>query len=128
MICKIHFVTGEHDEHLVDVTEGLGVLHPLVDALEGLAVGDVVSDDNGLAVFDVGGDQTLEFLLASCVPEVERDDAVLDVHFLSDEVDADGGAVVVFELVVLEPLDNRGLAHALVAQEDDFERLLLRCH
>ena len=47
--------------------------------------------------------------------------AVLEIHGLGEEVDADGGLVGVVEGVVHEAGDEGGLAHGLLAQEDQLE-------
>ena len=51
--------------------------------------------------------------LASCIPQLESHCAVLEVHGLREEIDANGGLVRLVELVVHESSDDRGLAHAL---------------
>ena len=115
---QIAFVAGKHYQALV-LAEVPRVVYPLADTLEGLSACDVIYNDGDGGVFDVGGDEALEALLAGRVPEVQDDDLVLDVHLVRHEVDADSRLIVLIEGVVDEAVDDRGLTHGLVPQEDD---------
>ncbi len=59
--------------------------------MEGVGVGDVVHHHGHGGVADVGGDERPEALLPSSVPQLQAHRAVLQVHGLGQEVDADGG-------------------------------------
>ena len=53
--------------------------------------------------------------------------AVLPLHLLhlETEVHADGGQVVLGEVVVAEPDEEGGLADSLIAHDDYFEKIIL---
>ncbi len=53
--------------------------------------GDVVDDDGDGRVADVRGDEGAEPLLAGRVPQLQADGAVVEVHGLREEVNANGG-------------------------------------
>mmetsp|Transcript_7344 Transcript_7344/g.17995 ORF Transcript_7344/g.17995 Transcript_7344/m.17995 type:complete len:252 (+) Transcript_7344:347-1102(+) len=118
LIDLVGFVPYEDEDDV-----GAALVPDLVDPFgggeEGCAVGDVVDDDGDGGVADVGGDEGAEALLSGGVPELEADGAVFEVHGFGEEVDADGGLVVVVEFVVHEARDDGGFADGLVAEEDE---------
>lgn len=81
LIIQIRLVAHKHDN---DVVSSLApdIVDPFPGVLEGLGVGDIVDDNGDAGVADVGGDETAEAFLASCVPELESHGAVLEVHSL----------------------------------------------
>ncbi len=71
----------------------LHVVHPLLHALEGIAIGDVVDDNGDGSVSNVVGDEGLETFLSGRIPQLQTDGLVLEEDVLRDEVDSDGGAL-----------------------------------
>ena len=90
LVTEVCLVADEHDD---DVGAPLRphVVNPLARLVEAVGVGDVVDDDGHGAVADVRGDEGAEALLSRRVPQLEADGAVLKVHRLGQEVDADRG-------------------------------------
>lgn len=81
------------DEELDDVlvTELVDFSQPVFNVLEGLAVGDVVNQDDSVGTLVVGGGNGFESLLSSGVPDLEFDGAAVQVEGANLEVDSDGG-------------------------------------
>ena len=66
-----------------------------------------------------------ESLLARGVPNLQLAHLSLDLVHLEAEIDADGGQVVVDEVVVAVPDEEGGLADALVAHDHHLEEEIL---
>lgn len=67
---EVLLVAHDHTERrvfLVLVVE----FHPLEEVFEGLEVGEVIDEEAEVGILEVAGDETLEALLASCIPELE---------------------------------------------------------
>mmetsp|Transcript_45222 Transcript_45222/g.114492 ORF Transcript_45222/g.114492 Transcript_45222/m.114492 type:complete len:307 (-) Transcript_45222:164-1084(-) len=122
LVHQVRLVAHQHHDHVAAALRP-HLLDPARGVEEGGAVADVVHDHRHAAVADVAGDEAAEALLPGGVPQLQPHGAVLQVHRLRQEVDADGGLVGVVELVVHEARDDAGLANRLVAQED---QLVLR--
>lgn len=88
-VFEVNLVGEEGDDHSV-ASLVLDVVDPLLHAVEGVPVGDVVHDNCHRGIADVVGDEGLEALLARGVPELQPDGLVLEEDVLRDEVDADG--------------------------------------
>ena len=86
--------------------------HPGVDGVEGIAVSDVIDDNDAVGALVVAGSNSLEALLAGRVPNLELADLVVNVDGTDLEVDADRGHEVLLELVVGESEEQAGLADA----------------
>ena len=86
--------------------------HPGVNGVEGVAVSDVVDDNDAVGSLVVAGSNGLEALLASRVPNLELANLVVHVDSADLEVDADRGHEVLLELVVSESEQQAGLADA----------------
>ncbi len=91
-ILEVDFVGQEGNDDPVSPLV-LDVVYPLLDALEGGAIGDIIDDDGYGSISDIVGYECLEPLLASSVPQLQADSLVLEEDVLGDEVDADGGSL-----------------------------------
>lgn len=91
-IGEVNLVGKEGDNNAVTALV-LDIVHPLLYALEGVAVGDIIDDNGHRGIANVVGDEGLESLLASGVPELEADGLLLEEDVLGDEIDADGGSL-----------------------------------
>jgi hypothetical protein len=88
-VLEVDFVGEEGDDDALAALV-LDVVDPLLNALEGVAIGDVVDYDCDGGVADVVGDEGLKAFLPGGVPELEADGLVLEEDVLRDEVDPDG--------------------------------------
>ena len=82
--------------------------HPGVHSVEGVAVGDVVNDDNAMRAFIIARSDSLESFLAGRVPDLQLADFLVDVDGADFEVDANGRHEVLLELVVLIKVKRKG--------------------
>ena len=112
--------THKHDDH-VRSAFCAHIVDPLGRLVERVGVGDIIDHNSHRRVPYVGGDEAAEPLLSRRVPQLQPHRPVLQVHGLGQEVDADRSLVSIVEGVVHEPRDERGLAHRLLAEEDQLE-------
>ena len=84
LVVQIGLVAYEYDDN-VGAALTTNIVDPFASLLEGLGRGDIVDDHGNAAVADVGGDQTAEALLASGIPELQTNGAVLEVHGLRNQ-------------------------------------------
>merc|ERR1719458_1536870 len=73
----------------------------------------------------IGGCNCAEPLLAGCVPDLKLHPIAPDVDGPDFEVDANGGDVVSREGVVGEAHEERALAHAGVADDEQLEEVVV---
>lgn len=66
-------------------------LHPFERILQGLGAADIVDEHAEVGVLEVAGDEALEALLPSGVPDLQAVGLVAMDEVLDQEVDADGG-------------------------------------
>mmetsp|Transcript_6813 Transcript_6813/g.26330 ORF Transcript_6813/g.26330 Transcript_6813/m.26330 type:complete len:322 (+) Transcript_6813:165-1130(+) len=114
----VRLVSHEHDQHVVAALIA-HILDPLGCVQKRRTIGDVVHYHGHGGVPDVAGDEAAEALLTSGIPQLQAHCAVVQVHGLGQEVDANCGLIVLVEIVVHEPRDDRGLPHILVTQEHE---------
>ena len=82
--------------------------HPGVHSVEGVAVGDVVNDDDAMRALIIARSDSLESFLAGRVPDLQLADFLVDVDGADFEVDANGRHEVLLELVVLIKVKRKG--------------------
>jgi hypothetical protein len=110
---EIVFVANEEDEDVV-ASVLLDVVHPDAEVVEAFAAGDVVDEKDGVGVAEVAGDETFEAFLASSVPELEADGALVDDDVFGDEVDAYGGLHILTRTLCM--LSNSFLMNRLIIE------------
>ena len=79
----------------------LDLAHPGVHGVEGVAISDVVHDDNAVSPLVVARCDRLEALLARCVPNLQLAHLVVALNRANLEVDTDSGHEVLLEGVIL---------------------------
>ena len=95
-------------------------LYPIVDAGESFSVQDIVGDDDSVSLLVEGVCQRLKSLLSGCVPNFHRVlSAVLSFVFFHDEVEAQGGEVLLGEFLFSEHVYYRGFSHSSIAQNNN---------
>lgn len=119
----VALVANQDEEHIV-LTDGFGVLDPLIHRLEGVHIRDVVAHDGHSTIFDVGRNEGFEALLSRSVPQVKNDNFVLNIHLLRHEINSNRGLIVIFKSFVDEPMNNTGLSDVLVAEENNLVLVL----
>jgi hypothetical protein len=79
----------------------LNLTHPGVDSVEGVAIGDVISDDDAVGALVVARCDRLKSLLASGVPNLKLANLVIAVNCSDLEVYADRGHEIFLKVVIL---------------------------
>lgn len=103
ILAHVDLVAQDHEGEGVRVARaGLDeeLVAPRVEGFEGFGAVDVVDEDAAVGAPVEGYAEGLKAFLSCGVPELERDDAVVDGHFFRQEVGADGGFVGGGELLV----------------------------
>lgn len=96
----------------------------LLDVLEALLVGEVEHHEDGLAAPVVGARDGPEAFLACSIPDLELYVFGIYGGGFEAEVDADGGEVVLLELVLCESDEYGGLAHSRIADDYCFVQVV----
>ena len=125
---QVCFVASQNDKCLVHITKLSCILHPLFDAIIWLPRCYIIHNYDSLTIFDVTWDQTFALFLAGRVPEVKSYDSIFNIHFLGNKINTDGCVVVIFEVVIFEPVNYWCFAHRLVTEKNYLKRLLFACH
>ena len=101
---------------------------PVLATLERVSVCDVVDDQGSKRAAVVGSGHRLVSLRPGCVPNLclYREAVVLNLS--RAEVDADGGLCGRGELILREPLQQVGLSHCRIANNDAFEEVVGFAH
>ncbi len=122
----IHVALVAHN-HLDNVLVGVlvNIAQPLANAVEGLAVGDVVDEHDAHRAAIIRRRDRVEALLARRVPDLQLDLLAIQIDGLHLEVDANGRDERGVERVVGEAAQYAGLAHARVADEQDLEQVVI---
>ena len=88
-ILEVHLIPEQgNDDPVASLV--LDVIDPLLDALEGGPIGDIIDHNSHRGVSYVIGDERFEPFLPGGVPQLQADGLVLEEDVLRDEVDADG--------------------------------------
>jgi hypothetical protein len=100
---------------------------PIVQILEGLLVGNVVGEDNGVRLIDIRLDHLAENTLTANVPDLKRHVQISDKRTpLNKKVYADGLFVALGEVVFTAAHDQTSFAHRAVAEDHHFELKVFR--
>eukprot|EP00740_Mantoniella_antarctica_P012457 CAMPEP_0181373696 /NCGR_PEP_ID=MMETSP1106-20121128/15543_1 /TAXON_ID=81844 /ORGANISM="Mantoniella antarctica, Strain SL-175" /LENGTH=277 /DNA_ID=CAMNT_0023491465 /DNA_START=906 /DNA_END=1742 /DNA_ORIENTATION=- len=113
----VRLVPHQHDDHVAAALRA-HLVDPPRRVQKARPARHVIHHHRHRAVADVRWDQRAEALLPGRVPQLQPHRAVLQVHRLGQEVDADSGLVAVVELVVHEARNDRRLSHRLIPQKD----------
>jgi len=73
-----------------------------VDGIEGVAVSDVVDDNDSMGALVIAGSDSLEALLTSSIPDLKLANLLVNVNSANLEVHSDGWHEVLLELVILK--------------------------
>ena len=76
--------------------------HPGVDSVEGVAVSNVIDNNDAVGALVITGCDRLESLLASSVPNLQLADLLVNIDGTNLEVDTNGGHEVLLKVVILE--------------------------
>mmetsp|Transcript_39884 Transcript_39884/g.68447 ORF Transcript_39884/g.68447 Transcript_39884/m.68447 type:complete len:228 (-) Transcript_39884:5-688(-) len=117
---KVRLVASERDDN-VWVALPLQLLHPLLCALEGVPVGDIVHHNRSSSPAVVHGGERVIALLAGRVPDLKLDCGVVQSNSLREEGCANRGLLVLKELPTHKAQDQAGLADRAVSQEHELE-------
>lgn len=79
----------------------LDLVHPVLDCAEGLAVSNVVGNNDTVSALVVAGCDGLEALLACCVPNLKFDCLAVNLVITDFKVDANGWHEIVTEGIIL---------------------------
>lgn len=120
---KVNFV-AKHNYCWIMRTIVIENLQPALYILKGCWICDIVYKNRAASVLQVGRDQRLKPLLASCIPQLEPVVHLPVVHILREEVNSHrglrltSGYIVSFiEAALHKPLDDWWFADCHVAQE-----------
>ncbi len=94
---------------------------PRIQRLERVRRGDVVDEDAAIGAPVEGDAERLETLLAGRVPNLHRDQTIVDQNLLGEEIRADRRLVLIRKLPVHVLIHQRRLPHARIAEDDDLE-------
>lgn len=123
---QIALIADEHN-HNIRIRMIPQFLQPSRHVLVGAVLADVVDEQSAHGAAIVGGGDGAVALLARRVPDLGLDGLGVDGDAAGRELDADGGFAVEVEFVAREAREQVGFADARVADEDDFEEVLLGC-
>lgn len=121
VLLQIALVADQHDRDLVGVLGTVDLVEQDGDLVEGGAAGDVVDQQEALAVAHPLVLHGAELLLAGGVQDVQDGGLVIDDDLLPVAV-LDGGVVLVQEVVRDQANGQRGLTDATGAQNDKLWR------
>ena len=79
----------------------LNLAHPGVDSVERIAVSNVVNHNDTMGALVITRCDRLEPFLASCIPDLQLADLLVDVDGANLEVDSDSWHKVLLEVVIL---------------------------
>lgn len=121
----LHVALVPHQDHLGVVPRvRLDLRAPVLDAVEGFFVSDVVHEDEAHGAPVVGcGDGPVP-LLSGCVPNLQLHSFVVPEDRLDLEVNADGADEGRGEGVVSVAEEEGGLAHRRVADDEKFKHVV----
>lgn len=127
LVLEIDLVADDDEGEVVGVVGGRldeELISPAVEVLKGLGDVHVEHKDAAVSAAVEGDAETLETLLAGSIPDLHGDDAVVDHDLLCEEIGADGGLVLVGELLVHVLVHERSLADTTVAEDDNLQENL----
>ena len=97
----VHFVREDHDLH-VGSRVLIDLVQPDRDALEALTISQIEDDNDAVGSFVVSIGDGAVALLASRVPNLQLDRALIDLQRAEAEIDADRADVVLLEAIILQ--------------------------
>jgi len=118
-------LVAQYDEGEVLGVPGAGLneelVPPTVQGLERLGAVDVVNEDAAVCAAVERDTEGLESLLTSSIPQLHRNQPVVDHDFFCQEVGSDSRLVLVAEPLVYVLVHERGLSDTTVAQNNNLE-------
>ena len=124
-------LVSEHEEGKTGLTGGPTIIDkssaPAVKVFEGDGVRDIVDEAATVRAAVESVSQGLKFLLSGGVPNLERNNIIINNHVFLAEVSADGGLRISIDFAVEVLLEQGSLANAGVTQNDDFKEVFLAC-
>ncbi len=123
MVCEIHPVTDEVDQHIVLVSVLFDLSQPWVHILEWLTLCHVINHYGGLTIFVEQFRDWAELFLASGVPNLQFDRRLpINFHYKCSKFDADSDLMIILEDPLSERLHETALAHTWIADNDHLEK------
>jgi len=98
---------------------------PRVERFETLTRVDVVDQDAAIRSSIESDTERLEPLLTGGIPQLKRDQSIVDHDLLRQEIGPDGSLVLVRETLVDKLVHERRLPDSAISQNDDLEQDLL---
>lgn len=100
------------------------IFNLILEALKSPSLGDVVNSQAGITVAEVGLGHRPKALLASCVPDLQLNEPVIDLQSFDFEIHTDGNSVVWIENIVRKSEQQRSLATSTVSNHHNFVQSL----
>ena len=89
-----------------------------------LVISQIKHHKDCLAASIIGTSDSPETFLSRCVPNLKLHILIVDVGGLESKIDADGGEVMVLELIFCKPNEDRGFADSRIANDDCFVQVV----
>ena len=103
----------------------IDLFDPVLEVVKGLAVGDTVDEDDTRCTFVVGFGDGFEPFLAGRIPYLHFDFDAVDIDGFDFEVDADGGDVRHFVLLVDVAQEDVGFPDCGVPNDDQLDQVVV---
>lgn len=103
----------------------INFLKPVVNVEERLSIEKIKNEDNAISTFVICiSDSPISFL-SSGIPNLKLDLLTAMPERTESEVDANGGHVVLVELIICEPYEKAGLADAGITEKNHLEKMVV---
>lgn len=119
-VTEIAFITDEINTLFGDVLLK-SFIDVIITFLECLKIGEVEYAYAAMSAFVITGSQCSEFLLSSCIPDLERVNFGTNINRVCFEIDSDGGGVIIGESAIGQSVEDGAFTDRLRTDKDNFE-------
>jgi hypothetical protein len=122
LIDEIEFIPDERHDR-VRIAQRVDVNEPLVELVEGLALGEVENEDNADGRSKIGFRDRTEPLLTGSVPNLKFHLRSFDIEYRRQKLNTDRRLGIARENIIDKPFENGGLSDTARADDNELEGL-----